>query len=916
MGKLITLVVAMSLVIGSLAVPSPASAATSSGLWIPRASMPTGHAFATATLLTDNKVLIAGGDDHVNLVGLTGIDPSAAAALYRPLFDDWLSFPMTTGRALHGATSIAGGTKALVAGGVTQGSDIFVNVDCGVSSGFQASTSVEIFDLATLSWSTVASMNKGRADFSVVRLFDGRVLAGGGLTDTAAEIYDPGTNSWSSAGNMRSWRIGFSATLLPSGQVLYAGGNLGSVIICDRDAEIYDPGTNAWYYAGTPALNRQDAAAVLVTVADGTRRVLVTGGIDANSGSAPVLASAELYDPATNKWSNAASMSTPRVNHAATLMRDGRVLVTGGFNAGVRLASAEIYDPKTDTWSTVNSMSTARSGHTATLFGATPFFTKILVAGGRASGTTPLASAELFQPTPIDSTTTLLTSGACQPVELTAGVQSASGHGGPTGTVTFKDNGTIVGTAPIQSGLASLSPSVPDGMHSFTAEYGGDNAFNASASAAVSQQLNGAPTVTISGAPPGPSVLGTSLTLTASAGGGTAPYSFSWTRGGSLVGSGANLTDSPPLGANVYRARVTDANGCTGNSADTTVNVFDFTVSLTPVENTLYRNGPTTLASYTIQTGSAAGSATGGGPIILGLSVTGAPSDATVSHFTGVPLGGSSFLNVQTGPTSFGDFTLDAKASFGAASRHATALLHILKDTTAPEITPTVTGTLGNNGWYRSNVTVSWTVSDPETPFNSTGCGTSVLMTDTASMSFTCSATSDGGMASQTVNVKRDTTPPTLALSPVTANATSSAGANVSYAPPASDNLSTPTVSCAPASGSFFPIGDTTVNCTATDAAGNSTSGSFNVHVNSASQQVTNIISLVNNLPNAPGGSLNAKLNNILAALNAGQTANACSQLNAFINEVNAQKGKKISLVDANALITAAQDIKTALGCP
>ena len=916
MGKLVAPLAAVALVVGTVAWPSHAGAATSAGLWISRASMPSGHAFATATLLTDNKVLVAGGDAHVNLQPGTGIDPSPAAELYRPVFDDWLSLPMGTGRAFHGATSIAGGTKVLVAGGVTVGTGIFFNLDCGVPSGFIASTSVEIFDLATLGWSAAASMSKGRAEFNVVRLLDGRVLAAGGTSEVAAEIYDPASNSWASAGNMRSSRIGYAATLLPSGQVLYAGGNFGSTIICDRDAEIYDPGTNAWYYAGTPAVNREDAAAVVVRVADGTRRVLVTGGADANNASAPVVASAELYNPDTNTWSNAASMSTPRANHTATLMRDGRVLVTGGINSGGRLASAETYDPKTNTWSTVNGMSTARSGHTATLFGATPFFTKILVAGGRATGTTPVASVELFQPTPIDSTTTLFTSGACQPVELTAGVLSASGHGGPTGTVTFKDNGTVLGTAPVQSEGASLSPSVPDGMHSFTAEYSGDDAFNASTSAAVSQQLNGAPAVSVSGAPPGPSVLGTSLTLTATASGGTAPYSFSWTRGGSFVASGASLSEAPPLGANTYQVMVTDANGCTGTSAATTVNVFDFTVSIAPAQNTLYRNGPTTLASYTIQTGSIAGSATGGAPISLGLSVSGAPVDATVSHFVGVPLGGSSFLNVQTGPTSSGDFTLDAKASFGVASRHATAVLRILKDVTAPVISSMVTGTLGNNGWYRSNVTVMWTVSDPETPFTSSGCGANTLTTDTAGTSFTCSATSDGGTASQTVSVKRDTTPPTFALAPVTADATSSAGANVSYTAPATDNLSTPTVACTPASGSLFPIGDTAVNCTATDAAGNSTTGSFNVHVNSPSQQVTNLMNAVNNLPTPPGGSLNAKLNGILAAINAGQTANACTQLNAFINEVNAQKGKKISVSDASALIAAAENVKTAIGCP
>src|SRR3989442_6493838 len=217
----------MSLVIGSLAVPSHASAATSSGLWIPRATMPAGHAFGTATLLPDTKILIAGGDDHVNLQP-TGPAPSGAGAVSRPVFDDWLGLPMATGRVFHGATSIAGGTKALVAGGVTVGTGIFFNLDCGVSSGFIASTSVEIFDLATLTWAPAASMSNGRADFSVVRLFDGRVLAGGGRTDTAAEVYNPASNTWSSAGDIPARRDGFTATLLPTRPVLYAGGNFGS----------------------------------------------------------------------------------------------------------------------------------------------------------------------------------------------------------------------------------------------------------------------------------------------------------------------------------------------------------------------------------------------------------------------------------------------------------------------------------------------------------------------------------------------------------------------------------------------------------------------------------------------------------------------------------------------------------------
>jgi HYR domain len=78
-----------------------------------------------------------------------------------------------------------------------------------------------------------------------------------------------------------------------------------------------------------------------------------------------------------------------------------------------------------------------------------------------------------------------------------------------------------------------------------------------------------------------------------------------------------------------------------------------------------------------------------------------------------------------------------------------------------------------------------------------------------------------------------DTTPPTLNLpSDITVEAPDASGANVSYFVSATDDRDpNPTVSCSPASGAFFPVGDTTVNCTATDASGNQSSGSFTVHV-------------------------------------------------------------------------------------
>lgn len=80
---------------------------------------------------------------------------------------------------------------------------------------------------------------------------------------------------------------------------------------------------------------------------------------------------------------------------------------------------------------------------------------------------------------------------------------------------------------------------------------------------------------------------------------------------------------------------------------------------------------------------------------------------------------------------------------------------------------------------------------------------------------------------------KGDTTPPVLMLpSNMTVAATSASGAVVKYTATATDNLPGVTVACTPASGSAFPLGTTTVTCTATDAAGNTTTGSFTVTVN------------------------------------------------------------------------------------
>ncbi|HSL43105.1 MAG TPA: HYR domain-containing protein [Anaerolineales bacterium] len=88
-----------------------------------------------------------------------------------------------------------------------------------------------------------------------------------------------------------------------------------------------------------------------------------------------------------------------------------------------------------------------------------------------------------------------------------------------------------------------------------------------------------------------------------------------------------------------------------------------------------------------------------------------------------------------------------------------------VKDNTPPEISYTLSGPAGANGWYIGDVTVDWTVSDPQSSYTVVGCADTTFTSDTALQTVSCSATSAGGTSNQSVDIKRDATPPTAALS-------------------------------------------------------------------------------------------------------------------------------------------------------
>lgn len=86
-------------------------------------------------------------------------------------------------------------------------------------------------------------------------------------------------------------------------------------------------------------------------------------------------------------------------------------------------------------------------------------------------------------------------------------------------------------------------------------------------------------------------------------------------------------------------------------------------------------------------------------------------------------------------------------------------------DSTPPQISWIIEGTLAGNGWYTSDVAVTWSVTDPESAFTTEGCNAQSVTEDTAGTTFTCTARSAGGTTSESVTIKRDTTPPTVACS-------------------------------------------------------------------------------------------------------------------------------------------------------
>jgi hypothetical protein len=350
--------------------PLASAAAGTQGQWA--APIPWSAVAINAVLLPNGKVLTYGRNLHVPTLW-TPASPSTFANLARPA-DFFCS----------GHTMLRDG-RLLVTGGHAGRNNFGLKV-------------AYIFDYRSNGWTRVPDMRNGRWYPTATTLPNGQVLtlSGGdtaGVVNLIPEVYLPGTNTWraltSASRLLPYYPMMFVA---PSGRVFYAGPEQATAYL--------NPASKGSWTAG-PTSNccyRDYGSAVMYDAG----KILIVGGGDTPTNTA------EQIDLTTGgTWSYVGAMAVARRQHNATLLADGKVLVTGGSNAtGFNISpttsavlTAELWDPANPSvWKPLASMTHNRLYHSEALL--LPDARVLSVGSGQpaASGQTDDFTAEIFSP--------------------------------------------------------------------------------------------------------------------------------------------------------------------------------------------------------------------------------------------------------------------------------------------------------------------------------------------------------------------------------------------------------------------------------------------------------------------------------------------------------------------------------------
>jgi N-acetylneuraminic acid mutarotase len=219
-----------------------------------------------------------------------------------------------------------------------------------------------VYDFNTSVWTDVSPTYSHGTYHTATLMANGQVLVVGGcliegFCNDAVEIFEPTTNEWLEMTPLDFSLFGHTAQLLNNGRVLVAGGMSDEDTYPNENAVVYDPEQDAWIPTGPMIDPRYFAESVRLS--DG--RVLVVGGLSIEAlPEHSTLSSAEIYDPATNQWTAAGSLSQARYAFQLVRLSDRHVLAIGGtrshestWNANSFVSEIERYDTTTKTWRTI-----------------------------------------------------------------------------------------------------------------------------------------------------------------------------------------------------------------------------------------------------------------------------------------------------------------------------------------------------------------------------------------------------------------------------------------------------------------------------------------------------------------------------------------------------------------------------------
>ncbi len=696
---------------------------------------------------------------------LTGSVPQVASG-------SWLRGPDLTEARTGGAAVLLDDGRVLLFGGRT-------------SSG-AATNAVQVMNAESGAWSDLGVvMLDPRSGHSATRLRDGRVLLAGGENSSgplaSLEIFDPQTGSFSFAGTLLNRRKDHGAALLTNGRVLILGGSMGQLLL--NSSEVFDP-ESASVSAGSP-MPFPRAGHSATTLLDG--KVLIAGGRISQQD----LASTLLYDPAAGSFVPGASLLQPRSGHAAVLLpHNNSVLISGGASAGVALSSAELYVPWMNRVTATAAMTLARRGAASSGLAQEGL---AAVAGG--SG---LASSEFYGFATVQSDkddyspgeTVVLSGRGWQPGEtVTLRLQEAPAtHGEVLMTAVADASGNIFHAGyevePHDIGvryLLTASGSRSQAQTSFTdGNLASSIVFSLSpASAAPGGMLSfSAVAICQNGASPSDACAANGFVAGGSVPNGylviiemgTSPSfvpAFTSMAGITLGGSLSDMIPAPSTpGTYYFRARHPMQSLPPNQWLAATSNAVMVTVTAPSSDavapETFLVNAPANPSSSASASFSFNGTdnVTPPAGLTFQCSLDGAAFSACSSP--------QSYLSLADGAHSFQVRARDAAGNFDPTPASFSWTI----DTSAPVITPNVTGTLGTNGWYVSDVLVSWSVSDPGSGISSsTGCSAATLSSDTVGSTLTCSATNGAGLSSSaSVTIKLDKSGPSAQLAVIAGN--------------------------------------------------------------------------------------------------------------------------------------------------